>query len=95
MSASAALNLRWNSAFLGVQGAQQIARHADVPVFAVLAMIVAVVLLSSVMIVPHTPFWFQPSVRGIITVLITLIVVSSRAAAAHGIDLAEIRARHF
>jgi hypothetical protein len=74
----------------GVQEAQQIARRADVPVFSALALIMAVVLLSSVMILPNTPSEFQPSVQGIITVRIAILLyrVAARRGAVRGIDLA-------
>ena len=80
-----ALNLRWNPAFRDVPWAREISRHADVPVAAVLAIVIAGVLLASVLVVPHTAFWFQPSVQGVIAILLALWIYGAAAARTSGL----------
>jgi amino acid transporter len=80
-----ALNLRMNPAFKDVSWARQVSRHVDVPVAAVLAIIIAVVLLASVVVIPHTIFWLQPSVQGIIAVLIAMWIYGAAAARTVGL----------
>jgi len=50
--------------------ARVVDEHPDVLIWAPLAIIIAIVLLQSVIVVPKTPFYFQPSFQGLIAILI-------------------------
>jgi len=46
--------------------------HPDVLVWAPLAIIIAIILIASVIVVPKAPWYFQPSFQGLISILIAL-----------------------
>lgn len=60
--------------YRGIKWADDLRMHPDVPVWAVLAVLVAIPLLSSVIVIPKVAWYFQPSFQGLIAVLIAIAV---------------------
>lgn len=60
--------------------------HPDVLLWAPLAIIIAIVLLASVIVVPKTAWYFQPSFQGLIAVLIALWIYMRAKAKDPNID---------
>lgn len=91
-----ALNVRYNRRFRDTTWGRELARHADIVVFGVLAIVVAIVLLQSVAVVPKTSFIFQPSVQGVIAIIIAALIylAAARGARRQGIDLAARAREH-
>lgn len=46
--------------------------HPDVMIWAPLAIVVAVILLASVIVVPNAPWYYQPSFQGLVAILISV-----------------------
>lgn len=76
------LNMRFNKAFHDRPWAAEITRHSDIVVAAVLAIIIALVLLSSVLVVPGTPFLLQPTTQAVVGVIIAVVLYRWAAAGA-------------
>ncbi|MCY0880942.1 MAG: APC family permease [Firmicutes bacterium] len=74
-------NLKWGAAFRQKPWACAISRGPVVLIAATFGMIIAAVLISSVLIVPHTLWIFQPAVQSAITLIIGAILY--RRAAHH------------
>lgn len=68
------LHMRISSAFRNIPWAVEVARHPDAIVAAVLAIVIAVVLLSSVLVVPNTPFLLQPSTQAVVAIVIAVAI---------------------
>lgn len=83
------LNAKFNRAFRGLDWAEELTRRRDVLVAAVLAIAIALVLLASVIQVPDTPLLLQPSVQGLIALLIAVGIygLATRKARRSGQDL--------
>ena len=84
-----ACDLGRSGAFKDLPWAGEIARHVDALVAAVLAIVIAVILLSSVLVVPNTPFLLQPSTQAVVAILISIVIylVASANARQRGEDL--------
>ena len=83
-----ALNLRWNRAYRDLPWAQTIASRR-LAIIGLLAIIIAAGLLVSVITVPKTAWYLQPSVQGVAAALIGggIYAWASRRARRQGIDL--------
>ena len=83
------LHMRFGGAFRDLPWAVEIARHTDAVVAAVLAIVIAVVLLSSVLVVPNTPFLLQPSTQAVVAIIISIgiYLTASSNARKRGEDL--------
>ncbi|MGH7329822.1 MAG: APC family permease, partial [Polyangiaceae bacterium] len=57
--------------------ARVVKEHPDVLIWAPLAIIVAAILLASVIVVPKTVWWLQPSFQGLIAILIAIWIYRS------------------
>ena len=89
-------NLRFNQAFRGSFWAEAIVRRPGTLVAGALATIIAIILLQSIIVVPKTPWMFQPSFQAVIAVLIAVAIYlnAARSARRNGTDLrAEVRTR--
>jgi amino acid transporter len=84
-------NLRFGSARRS-ELSRVLSLHPDVLVWAPLAIIVAAVLIASVIVVPKTVWWLQPSFQGLIAVLIAIGIY--RAAAGRDRAIAARAAAH-
>lgn len=69
-----AWNMRVSGRYRDVPWAQQIVRHADVLVFATLAIIVAIILEISVIVVPGKPWYYQPSFQALVAIVIGVAI---------------------
>jgi hypothetical protein len=56
---------------------------------AIVAIVVAIVLIAGVLVVPKTPFWLQPTVQGVIAMVIGGIIylLASRRAESQGLNV--------
>jgi hypothetical protein len=56
---------------------------------AILAIVVAIVLIGGVLVAPKTPFWLQPTVQGVIAIVIGGIIylLASRRAESQGLNV--------
>jgi len=89
-------NMRFNRALRRQPWAEAVVNRPGTLLAGALAAIIAVVLLQSVIVVPKTPWMFQPSFQAAVAIVIAIVVYSnaSRAARQRGTDLrAEARAR--
>jgi APA family basic amino acid/polyamine antiporter len=68
------LHVWFNRRYRGVAWADQLRAHVDVPVFGVLAAVIAVVLLSGVIVVPKLAWYFQPSFQGLVAIAVGLVL---------------------
>ncbi len=66
------LHMRVSNAFRDLPWAREVARHPDALIAAVLAIVIAVILEVSVLVVPNTPFILQPSTQAVIAILISI-----------------------
>lgn len=57
--------------------ARVVNEHPDVLLWAPLAIIIAIILIASVIVVPKAPWYFQPSFQGLISILIALWIYSA------------------
>ncbi|MGH7716117.1 MAG: APC family permease [Vulcanimicrobiaceae bacterium] len=73
------LNLRFGGA-RNSPLARVVKEHPDVLIWAPLSIIIAAILLSSVIVVPKTAWYFQPSFQGLITILIAIGIYRSALA---------------
>ncbi|HTX04056.1 MAG TPA: APC family permease [Candidatus Acidoferrales bacterium] len=64
-------NMKYGSA-KNSELARVVKDHPDVLVWAPLAIIIAVILIASVIVVPKAPWYFQPSFQGLISILIAI-----------------------
>ena len=88
-------NLRFNRAFTSFWATTVVNRPSTL-VAGALAIIVAIGLLQSIIIVPKTPWMFQPSFQALVAIVIAIAIYlgASRAARRNGTDLrAEAHAR--
>jgi len=60
--------------------ARVVDEHPDVLIWAPLAIIVAIILLASVIVVPKAPWYFQPSFQGAVAILISVWIYYSAKA---------------
>ncbi len=83
------LNLRFNPAFRRLSWAQAVVERPGTLFAGGLAIVIAIALLQSVLIVPGTALEFQPSFQAVVAVLIAvgLYLSSSRVARQRGVDL--------
>lgn len=84
------LNMRFNRRFAEVDWARRLTGHWDALAAAVLGIVVAVVLLQSVLVVADQPVVLQPSVQGVIGIVVAAVIyLAARSAARRrGDDLA-------
>jgi APA family basic amino acid/polyamine antiporter len=82
-------NLRFNPTFRRLAWAETIVNRVSTLVVAALAIVIAIVLLQSVLIVPKTPLAFQPSFQAGVAIVIAvgLYLSASQAARQRGADL--------
>jgi amino acid transporter len=84
-------NMRYGSARASAL-ARVVKDHPDVLFWAPLAIVVAAILLASVIVVPKTPFYFQPSFQGVIALLIAWGIY--RSAVSRDASIASRAAEH-
>jgi amino acid transporter len=82
-------NLRFNPAFKRLPWAGAVVGRTSTLVAGALAILIAIGLLQSVLIVPKTPLVFQPSFQAVIAIMIAvgLYLHASRAARQRGVDI--------
>jgi amino acid transporter len=89
-------NMRFNRIFQEKPWAEAVSRRSSTLVMGALAAIIAAGLLQSIIVVPRTPWMFQPSFQAVIAIIIAIGIYRSaaRAARQRGSDLqAEAHAR--
>jgi amino acid transporter len=89
-------NLRFNRAFSSLSWAASVVNRTSTLVAGALAIIIAIGLLQSIIVVPKTPWVFQPSFQAVVAIAIAISIYlgASRAARRRGTDLrAEAHAR--
>ena len=64
------LTAKFSPRFRGVEWAQQVTAGWGIVVAAIASLIVAVVLVQSVLVVPKTPFVFQPAFQTVVAALV-------------------------
>ncbi|MDA8194123.1 MAG: APC family permease [Thermaerobacter sp.] len=86
------LNLRWGSRFRNTPWREPIAKGWGVLVAAILGIAIAVALIGSVLVVPKTPFYFQPAFQALVAVIAGVAIYqwASAKARASGIQIHEI-----
>lgn len=82
-------NMRFNRAFRTLTWAEAVVNRPSTLVFGALAIIIAIGLLQSIIVVPKTPWMFQPSFQAVMAIIIAILIYlgASRAARQRGIDL--------
>ncbi len=85
------LNMRFNKSFESIPWAKQIAGYWYMPVVAILAIIIAIVMFSSVVVVPNAPFFLQPGAQVVVAIAIGVIIyyVAKGKARAQGVNIYE------
>lgn len=68
------LHMKFSKTFEQVPWARQVTGHRDILVAAVLAIVIAVVLISSVVVVPNAPFLLEPGTQALIAAVIAVII---------------------
>jgi amino acid transporter len=83
------LNIRFNRSFREVPWARDLLRHKDVLAAAVLAIIIAAVLISSVISVPDQPLALQPSTQAGAALVVAVVIYALAALSARrrGVNL--------
>jgi amino acid transporter len=88
------LNLHFNRRFRGVAWAEAVGAGPGMVVAALGALVVAIVLLRSAILVPHTALVFQPVFQGAVAAALGCVIYAGARAGAgrRGIDLAKVGA---
>jgi uncharacterized membrane-anchored protein len=68
------LNLLVNPGYRNVGWARQVARRPVVVAAAILAIVIAVVLERSVLVVPGKSLWLQPSLQAFISLIVAVVI---------------------
>lgn len=68
------LNLRWGSRFRSSPWQKEITQGWGVLVASILAIIIAIGLIGSVLVVPKTPLYFQPAFQALVAIIIGAII---------------------
>ena len=86
------LNLRWGSRFKNSPWRQAISEGWGVIVASILAIIIAIALIGSVLVVPKTPLYFQPAFQALVAIIIGAIIYQRalRTAQQTGVPMHEL-----
>lgn len=89
------LYLRFNSRSQEPGVLQELVSGWWMPVVAVLAIVVAIFLIGGVLVVPKTPFWLQPTVQGVVALVIgaLLYLLAQRRAEQQGMNISALARR--
>lgn len=86
------LNLRWGSRFREMPWTTSITRGWGIIAASVVGIIIAIVLISTVLVTPKTPLYFQPSFQALVALVIGVVIYewSRVRARARGITISTI-----